>query len=159
MTKQLFLLSSVKTSGRFFQIFVPFQKSWTLTLSTNIVLNLQCKDLILSNLRYCICLYWLVFPSWYFGSKTVQIKLCSRNIGTKRTSNGVHFHQGIRLSKKLGSGIQAWKKDLTISPISCIVWLNIPPVNTISLFLSFERFILFNSVFNIPPLLVCNVLH
>ena len=30
LTKQLFLLSSVKTSGRFFQILWPFQKSWTL---------------------------------------------------------------------------------------------------------------------------------
>ena len=29
LTKQLFLLSSVKTSGRFFQILWPFQKSWT----------------------------------------------------------------------------------------------------------------------------------
>ena len=29
-TKQLFLLSTVKTSGRFFQIFVAFSQSWTL---------------------------------------------------------------------------------------------------------------------------------
>ena len=74
------------------------------------------------------------------------------------TSNGVHFHQGIRLSKKLGSGIQAWKKDLTISPVSCIVWLNIPPVNTISLILSFEIDWYYSILFSIH-LLVCNVLH
>ena len=30
LTKQLFLLSSVKTSGRFFQKFLAFSKSWTL---------------------------------------------------------------------------------------------------------------------------------
>ena len=33
LTKQLFLLSSVKTSGRFFQFFWPSQKSWTLTVN------------------------------------------------------------------------------------------------------------------------------
>ena len=32
MTKQLFLLSSVKTSGRLLKFFWPFQKNWTLQI-------------------------------------------------------------------------------------------------------------------------------
>ena len=32
LTKQLFLLSSVKTSGRFFQIFVPFSEKLIFTI-------------------------------------------------------------------------------------------------------------------------------
>ena len=114
-----------KQVGDFFKFSCPFQKSWTLTLSTNIVLNLQCKDLIISNLRYCICLYWLGFPSWYFGSKTVQIKLCSTNIGTKCTSNGVHLHHYLRRNT-LGSGILAWKKDLTHPTMADVFYETLP---------------------------------
>ena len=34
LTKQLFSLSTVKTSGFFFQILWPFQKNWTLQLKS-----------------------------------------------------------------------------------------------------------------------------